>query len=158
MEIYRRKNLAEDVLMTGAEQSGLICVSHQHQLWFTFQDWLKVYGNITCWVISSRPTDCRDLEDDCIAFCYWYTLGHWVPVSSSPVSWSEVKRPLNIVNFNYHITFCIGYKPLFTQPGQKMRFKTLFLTFNTIYEISFIRSRYSHLDFSTELCQLHNLG
>lgn len=75
VEIYRCKNLAEDVLMTGAEQSGLICVSHHHQLWFTFQDWLKVYGNITCWVISSRPTDCRDLEDDCIAFCYWYTLG-----------------------------------------------------------------------------------
>ena len=74
MEIYRYKNLAEDVLMTGAEETGLICVSH-HQLQLTFQDWLKVYGNITCWVISSRPTDCGEVEDDCIAFCYWDTLG-----------------------------------------------------------------------------------
>ena len=76
MEIYRCKNLAEDVLMTGAEQTGLICdLPTTSQLGLTFQDWVKVYGNITCWVISSRLTDCRDLEDDCIAFCYWYTLG-----------------------------------------------------------------------------------
>ena len=76
MEIYRCKNLAEDVLMTGAEESGLICVPTSHQLGLTFEDWLKVYGNITCWVISSRlPGDCRDVEDDCIAFCYWDTLG-----------------------------------------------------------------------------------
>ena len=72
---------------------------------------------------------------------------------------SEVKRTLNIVNFKYHITFCIAIqviKPLFTQPGQKNALQeTLFLTFNSIYEISFIRSRYSHLDFSTELCQLY---
>ena len=56
MEIYRRKNLAEDVLMTGAEESGLICVPTSHQLGLTFEDWLKVYGKITCWVISSPRT------------------------------------------------------------------------------------------------------
>ena len=32
VEIYRRKNLSEDVLMTGAEESGLICVPTSHQL------------------------------------------------------------------------------------------------------------------------------
>ena len=157
MEIYRCKNLREDVLMTGAEETGLICdLPTTSQLGLTFQDWVKVYGNITCWVISSRLAVTAGILKMIVLLSVIGT--RWAPFCSS-VRPSQVKRTLNIVNFNYHITFCIGHKTSFYPTWAKNALQeTLFLTFNSIYEISFIRSGYSHLDFSTKLCQLYNLG